>query len=298
MSPLVYAGLLSGCVLLAAVGAAMLRSTPQGTEELLRDGDADGDGARSSPLQRLRQRVVDRYAPRLVDRLSDRRRHQLRTRIDRAGRPNGMTLAGYVERRLTAAITGALVGLALALLLAQPLLVPLLAAAGWWGFDLRMESRAKRRQARIERELADFLDVLAITVRTGMGFRAAMARVAHSLPGPVAEEVQTSLHQMALGASHRSALEGLRERNDSPGLDAFASSLLQAEELGSSLSSALQSIAADLRKTFAQTARQEAAKAAPKVTLVVVFLVLPGMVVLLVGTFALTIDLDLGMFSV
>ena len=42
------------------------------------------------------------------------------------------------------------------------------------------------RQERIERELPDFLDILAVTVRAGLGYRLALARVAEALEGPSA----------------------------------------------------------------------------------------------------------------
>ena len=61
------------------------------------------------------------------------------------------------------------------------------------------------RQERIERDLPDFLDILAVTVRAGLGYRPALLRVAEALGGPVGEEVLTALRQMDLGANRRDA---------------------------------------------------------------------------------------------
>lgn len=290
MSPLLPAALLAACVALGGVGLLLLRSTPPGTGQLLRE-DAESESPRPGALQRLRERAVDAAAPKVLEPMGERRRRQLTHRIDAAGRPDGLTLEGYVRQRLTSALLFGVVGVAVTVGFAH-LAGLLLPALGWFGYDVRMASRAKRRQAQIERDLPDFLDVLSITVQAGLGFRTAMERVASSLGGPVGEEVQTTLGQMGLGASRRAAFEALRERNDAEGLDQFASALLQAEELGAPLSDAIQGIATDLRQTFAQAARQRAAKASPRINVIVVLVIVPGAAMLLLATFLLSMDLS------
>lgn len=292
MTPLLPAALLAACVAMGGVGLLLLRSAPAGAGRLLREAAPEGGGEAGKPpdvLQRLRRRAVDALAPKVLDAMSERRRQQLQHRIDAAGRPGGLTLEGYVKNRLTATVLLGVVGLALLIATWHPLALAL-PALGWFGYDVQMRSRAKRRQDRIERDLPDFLDVLSITVRAGLGFRGSMERVAASLGGPVGDEIQTTLRQMSVGMNRRAAFEALRERNDAEGFDQFASALLQAEELGTPLSEAIQDIAADLRQTFAQEARRRAAKASPRINVIVVFVVVPGAALLLLGTFLLSMD--------
>ena len=120
-----------------------------------------------------------------------------------------------------------------------------------------------------------------MTVRAGLGYRLSLARVAESLGGPVGEEMLIALRQMELGASRRAAFEALRERNASEQLSSFVAAQLQAEELGVPLSEALNDIATDMRRASHQAARRRAARATPRVSLIVTTLIVPGAMILI-----------------
>ena len=55
------------------------------------------------------------------------------------------------------------------------------------------------QQAGVYFDLPDFLDILAVSVRAGLGYRYALRRVAESLGGPVGEEMLIVLRQIDLG---------------------------------------------------------------------------------------------------
>ena len=148
------------------------------------------------------------------------------------------------------------------------------------------------RQERIERDLPDFLDILAVTVRAGLGYRAALGRVAEALGGPIAEEMLTALRQMELGASRRQAFLALRERSESESLATFIAAQLQAEELGVPLSKALNDIAEDMRRSAHQNARRRASRAAPRVSLIVTTMIVPGAMILILVSILLGSDLS------
>jgi tight adherence protein C len=102
---------------------------------------------------------------------------------------------------------------------------------------------------------------------------------------------------MDVGESRRTAFERLRARNDSEALDQFVIALLQAEELGTALTEALDQIALEMRRSAGQRARQRAARTAPQVALIVTLVMVPGALVLLVASIVLSSGLDLGTFS-
>jgi tight adherence protein C len=131
--------------------------------------------------------------------------------------------------------------------------------------------------------MPDFIDILAVTVRAGIGYRGALERVATSLSGPPAEELLTTLRQMDLGATRREAFEALRARNDSRTLDRFVAVQLQAEELGVPLADALASIAEDTRRAAAQAARRRAQRASPRIALIGATILLPATMILIVA---------------
>src|SRR5919198_2476600 len=199
--------------------------------------------------------------------------------VSEAGRPDGLTVDRYLAKKggFILVCGGAS---ALLWITGSHLFALVVALLGLLWTDLWLRSEINRRQAQIERQLPDFLDVLAVTVGAGLSFRSGMARVGASVGGPLGEEVLTSLRMMDLGASRRAALEDLRDRNLSPSLAQFVGSLLQAEELGAPLSGTLVELATEMRRNWAQQARRRAARTAPQVSLVVTMIFIPGTVIL------------------
>ncbi|MGY1437704.1 DUF5936 domain-containing protein [Streptomyces reniochalinae] len=216
-----------------------------------------------------------------------------RRRIDQAGNPGGLTLERYAARRAVWGLFGllmALVGLAAGSLLFTVLVL----AFGWFAADLVIRQAIKDRRRVIERTLPDFLDVLAVVVSAGLGFRQALERVADRYAGPWADELRITLRQMDMGVSRRQAFDELRRRNASDQVDQFVTALQQGEELGAPIAETLIQIATDMRRTDAQNARRKAAKTVPKATMSTIAFLLPGTLILIVATFILGSDTDFG----
>jgi tight adherence protein C len=282
MTAAVPALALALCVVVLVIGLALYRSEAAGADRVV-GRLSTMRRPEQSLLPAIRDTVARRYAQRVLALTSSKRRTLTRHRIDAAGRPDGLTMETYAGAKAVSTVSFGLAGLLLALITNSPLFVFALGYFGWLRVDLSLLAQAKRRQTRIDRDLPDFLDVLAVTVSAGLGFRAALARVADALGGPLREEIKTALQQMGYGVARRAAFEGIRERNDSPALSQFMSALLQAEDLGSPLADALSAIAADMRRSFAQNARAEAARAVPRVSVVIATVMVPGFLVLMLG---------------
>jgi tight adherence protein C len=225
--------------------------------------------------------------------MSEGQRAKIRRRLDAAGKPGGMTLENYAGRKAAFTVVLGTAGF-LFLLDGNYLLAAALATMGFVWIDVWLSGVARRRQARIERDLPDFLDILAVTVSAGVGFRPALVRVSEALGGPLGEEMMVALRQMDLGFGRRQAFEAIRERNESESLDLFVTALLQAEELGVPLADALGNLAADMRRSFYQAARRRAARAAPRVSLIVSLLIVPGALLLMLASLILGSNLTPG----
>jgi tight adherence protein C len=273
-------GLAGACCCAVAVRGFVLLRSPSAVERRELKAELTEGPKRRGPTRQLLDLLGARLGPSLLARMGDERREAVRRRLDLAGRPGGMTVERYAELKAALLAVAAALALWLALLGALWAAVFALVAA-WFGIDSWLARAGRIRQARLERDLPDFIDVLAITVRAGTGYRVALERVARSLTGPVSEEIISTLRQMDLGATRREAFEGLRARNASPTLDSFVAAQLQAEELGVPLADSLASIAADTRRTAAQAARRRAQRAAPRITLIGVGLLLPATMLLI-----------------
>jgi tight adherence protein C len=275
------AGLLAAASV--ALGLVALRVlVAKGPVERLAERTGGSTVAHASLPRRAVESLGARLAPRTSRLMSERRREALARKLDLAGRPADLSvqrLAG-LKGALALLFGGAMLLFALAG--GSLLLVFAAGLLGWFGPDIYLSRAGRLRQERIDRDLPDFLDILAVTVRAGLGYRLSLHRVAVELGGPVGEEAMLALRQMELGATRRSAFLAMRDRNDSDALRSFVAAQLQAEELGVPLSEALHDIAADMRRAAHQAARRRAQRAAPRVALIVTSLILPGTMILIV----------------
>jgi tight adherence protein C len=229
-------------------------------------------------------RMGIRWAPLVLRMMGPARVDKVRARIDHAGHPYGLTVDRYAARRAVYGVLGALAAL---VLLRSGHWVPalLMIAYGWGWTDLGIWLAVRKRREEIERTLPDFLDVLAVVVSAGLGFRQALERVSSIYRGPWSDEIRVALRQMDVGVSRRDAFDQLRRRNRSEQVGQFVTALQQGEELGAPIARTLLQIAQDMRRTEAQNARRRAARTVPRATGVITTVLVPAtMILLITGT--------------
>lgn len=248
---------------------------------------------RTTAVGSLIDRAGIRYAPLILRLMGPDRVDRKRRQIDTAGNPSGLTIDRYAARRAVYAFLGG-VGAFAMLINGQLILALLMVAFGLFWIEAGLWSAIRIRRDHIERTLPDFLDVLAVVVSAGIGFRPALERVADKYEGPWSDEIRITLQQMTMGVSRRQAFDELRRRNDSEQVAQFVTALQQGEELGSPIVDTLIAIAEDMRRTDAQNARRRAAKAIPRATFAVTTFMLPGTMILLIGGFIYGADVDFG----
>ncbi|WP_432094226.1 DUF5936 domain-containing protein [Streptomyces sp. bgisy100] len=249
--------------------------------------------SRTTAVGSVIDRLGMRFAPLVLRMMGPKRVDAVRRRIDLAGNPGGLTLDRYAARRAVYGILGA-VGAFVMLDKGNLVLAALLLAFGIWWTDVGIRAAIRQRKDVIERTLPDFLDVLAVVVSAGLGFRQALDRVADQYAGPWADELRITLRQMDMGVSRRQAFDELRRRNDSEQVAMFVTALQQGEELGAPIVDILIQIATDMRRTDAQNARRRAARAVPKATAVITTFMVPATMILLVAGFVFGSGADFG----
>jgi tight adherence protein C len=161
-------------------------------------------------------------------------------------------------------------------------LLGILVGAGWFGVDYIMDRRARERQETIERQLADVLDQITVCVEAGLGFEAAMARVAQN-EGPLPEEIGRTLQDIQIGVTRDRALEALLERTDVTDLRTFVHAFIQAERYGIPIAQVLRIQAAEMRDKRKMKAEERAMKLPVKIVFPVVLCILPALFVVVAG---------------
>ncbi len=288
MSPGVYGLLATACVALALYAYPRMRAAEIDPFDV--PGEA-GDAPDKSITRKLFNGLSRRLGPAIARSRGEFALEKVNTRLDHAGRPGHMNAERFLGNQAASAVLLSGLFLLLFLLGGQWYMILVGAFIGWGGWEVWIRRRGRLRQERIEKDLPDFLDILSVTVRAGLGYRAALGRVAESLGGPTGEEMTTALRQMGLGVSRREAFEGLRERSSSDSMSSFVAAQLQAEELGVPLADALNDIAEDMRRRAHQNARRHAQRAAPRVSLVTTMLIVPGAIILLLVSIIIGSDI-------
>ena len=97
-------------------------------------------------------------------------------------------------------------------------------------------AQVKKRQKAILLMIPDALDLLTISVRAGLGFDAALGEVVEKLKGPLSDEFRRALAEVRVGKARREALRDIVPRTEVPPLTNFIGAIIQAEQLGVSIS--------------------------------------------------------------
>lgn len=248
------------------------RSSAAGRERLAR-----GAGAVRA-LARLGEAVARRAAPRDVER-----------RIEAAGRPGGLEPRELMAAKLAGAVVAALPGMLFGA--AAPgrlgLLIVLTApVAGFFAPDLWLARQAAARATAARRQLPELLELLRVTVDAGASLAAALTAVGERADGPVAREWRAVGAEVALGVPLERALVGMRRRLPLPEVRVLAAALDRARRHGAPLSATLSGQARDARLSLRRRVQEDAARAGPKIQLVVALLLVPSVLLLVAAALA------------
>ncbi len=219
--------------------------------------------------------------------------------IERSGLGARLREQDVNDARLGSTVTFATVGAAGMVLLQSP--VGLVAAVGcavfgWLYPDLWLRSAANRRANEIERQAPLAIDLIASAVAAGISIDEAILGAAASASGPLRIELETVSANLVLGHRRAAELRDLGERTASPSLMRLATALRISDRLGVPLAAGLRRQAARTRTEQARAVQERAAKAAPRILLVVVFLLVPAAMLPVMTALALAASRSVGSF--
>jgi tight adherence protein C len=214
---------------------------------------------------------------------------RLPQRLDRAGLahrvPVGLVLAGKGVGVLCGTLVAAFAVPAVPGRLSMVVAVAL-PAAGFVAPEALLERAARRRRARLIAALPEALDLMAVGTGAGRSPSTVLAEIAQTARGPLATELAIAAAEIECGAPQREAVAALRRRNAAggglgAGLGALAAALERSRRFGSPLADQLAQQAMSLRRDAARRIEERAARAAPKIQLVVALVLVPSVLLMI-----------------
>lgn len=207
----------------------------------------------------------------------------LRFRLAAAGSPLGLGAGDLMAVKAGAGLVAALGAVPVAASLPGRLGLVALVAGPAGAFlvpDLWLARRARRRRATMALELPDVLDLLRVAVDAGLPVVRALDEVGRRCRGVLAAELRTCAGAIGLGVPREGALLALERRCPLEAVGVLVAAIERADRHGAPLGESLAALAADARADRARAVRDRAARAAPKIQLVVALLLVPAVLLL------------------
>ncbi len=213
---------------------------------------------------------------------------RIQHRLDIAGNPIGWTAdrivglktAGFAGMLLLSVILTTVVGTSLMFTLVA---VVGLSLIGYMAPNLYLYQLGSDRSEQMQRDLPDALDLLTISVEAGLAFDAALARVAKSTDGPLAQEFARVLQEMNIGMGRATAMRALGERTSIPELKGFVTAMIQADAFGIPIGQVLRIQSGEMRTKRRQRAEEKAQKVPVKILFPLMFCILPTLFIAVIG---------------
>jgi tight adherence protein C len=152
---------------------------------------------------------------------------------------------------------------------------------GFFFPQLWLQGRINARQAEVRKAMPDALDLLTICVEAGLGFDAAMSKVAEKWENELSVMFGRCIREVQLGKTQREALRDMADRIGLPELTSFVAAVIQSQILGVSLAKVLRIQSDQMRVKRRQYAEELAHQAPVKMIIPMTFLTFPTIMLIL-----------------
>lgn len=273
------------------------------------------EGERERIRQRERERLIAQKRPAslrkrpkklfkvIVDRLNladQAQSSDLANRLQLAGFRGPAAITTFLAVRLIAPVVIFAACLVYILVIFNPnlpliIVVAIAAAMGSFGYfapAVFIKNRTIKRQQAIRRSWPEALDLLLITVESGMGIEAAFRKVAEEIgnqSAEIAEEITLTTAELSYLQDRRQAYENLGQRTGVDSVRSVATTLIQAEKYGTPLGQALRVMAQEIRDMRMSEAEKKAAALPPKLTVPMILFFLPVLFAIIITPAAIQI---------
>ena len=305
MIPLVVAGAAAAAILFIAIGLAGSSHVDPVQARLTQLGSMQAKNLEELELQQpFFERTLRPLAGRLSGTVGRFTSTSFSARTEKnlamAGNPGELRVADWMVIKAISAVVFAILFFLVFLFLLNtgvPMAIGLGAAGVAFGYiapEFWLGRRVRARQKAILLQIPDALDLLTISVRAGLGFDAALSKVVEKLQGPLVDEFRRALAEVRVGKARRDALRDIVPRTEVTPLTNFIGAIIQAEQLGVSISKVLQVQSEQLRIERRQRAEEMAAKAPIKMLFPLVGCIFPSLFIVILGPAIILIMINLG----
>ncbi|MGN0063992.1 MAG: type II secretion system F family protein [Nocardioides sp.] len=175
--------------------------------------------------------------------------------------------------------------------------VGLTVAAGAFGYvlpNILLYNAGQKRETQMQQALPDALDLLTVSVEAGLGFDAAVGRVARNTDGPLAMEFNRLLQEMQIGTGRTDAMRAMAARSTLPDLKSFCLAMVQADALGIPIGRVLRVQSQEMRTKRRQRAEEKAQQVPVRIMIPLVLFILPCLFIVILGPAGISIVENLG----
>lgn len=157
---------------------------------------------------------------------------------------------------------------------------------GFYGPAAWLAARTRDRRGRIEMAFPNALDLLQVSVEAGLGFDAALSRVAAEMKSTSPEihkEFTDAQNEILAGRDREHAYRQMAERLGIEEAYAFINVILQSMRFGTSMGQALLAYSADMRQRREIRAQEKANKLPVYMSAVMAGLMMPSLLIVTIG---------------
>ena len=157
-------------------------------------------------------------------------------------------------------------------------IVTALMVVGFYGPSLWLRARIRKRTQAIEHSLPNALDLLQIAMEAGLGFDAAMVRVSHEMAHAapeISQEFMILQLELQAGKERQAALLDMADRVGIEELTSFANVILQSNQFGTSVSTALNQFSKSMRFNRELRAQEKANRLPVQMSAVMALCMMP-----------------------
>jgi len=149
--------------------------------------------------------------------------------------------------------------------------------------NLWLKMRQEQLSRQLSQEVPYFLDLLVLTLKSGLNIEPALRHTAENKKGLLAKVIKEKLEELSLGKSLEDVFDELKKELPNEEFKQFINSLLRAQKLGVSLAQTL-----DIQSRLIRTKRRQRAEtlsrtAAVKISLPLVLFIFPALLIVYIG---------------